>query len=211
MNMNGLSFKKVSDVSLQDDSVIAPVSTHVKSWRVQNDGAVAWPEACKLIFVRGDRELLGGDLEEFAVPTAGVGQEVEVSLMITAPAKTGKYAAFFRITDANRTPFGPRLWVQITVAEASSASSSSSSSSTATTQATMSVEEASAPASAASSSAAATTGEGSPLASPHKYEVQLTALSAMGFKNRELCTEMLEKADGNLQTVVNSLLEQMIP
>jgi hypothetical protein len=42
-----------------------------------------------------------------------------------------------------------------------------------------------------------------------KYEVQLNALAAMGFNNRDLCIYMLERYNGNVQQVANWLLEKM--
>jgi len=85
----------------------------VKTWSVQNNGQEAWPES-KLIFLRGDRELLG-DIEEFSVVAAQPGQTVEVSVPITTPTKPGNYSAYFQLADANRAVFGPRLWLEVVV------------------------------------------------------------------------------------------------
>jgi len=86
----------------------------VKTWAVQNTGSEAWPEPCKLIFLRGDRELLG-ETEEFSVISAQAGQSVEVSVPITTPVKAGNYTAYFQLADSDRKVFGPRLWLEVSI------------------------------------------------------------------------------------------------
>jgi len=86
----------------------------VKTWSVQNNGQDAWPETSKLIFLRGDRELLG-ETEEFSVVIAKPGQTVEVSVPIMTPTKPGNYTAYFQLADDSRKVFGPRLWLEVTV------------------------------------------------------------------------------------------------
>jgi len=86
----------------------------VKTWSVQNNGQEAWPETSKLIFLRGDRELLG-ETEEFSVVVAKPGQTVEVSVPIMTPTKPGNYTAYFQLADDSRRVFGPRLWLEVTV------------------------------------------------------------------------------------------------
>jgi len=86
----------------------------VKTWAVQNTGSEAWPEPCKLIFLRGDREMLG-ETEEFSVISAQPGQSVEVSVPITTPVKAGNYTAYFQLADSDRKVFGPRLWLEVSI------------------------------------------------------------------------------------------------
>jgi hypothetical protein len=86
----------------------------VKTWSVQNNGAESWPGSSKLIFLRGDRELLG-ETEEFSVVCAKSGQSVEISVPITTPTKAGNYSAYFQLADADRKVFGPRLWLEVSV------------------------------------------------------------------------------------------------
>lgn len=269
------SFEFLFDVNLADESVISPSSAHVKSWRVKNDGVAAWPEGTKLIFVRGDRELVNE--EEFIVPRAAAGQEVDINAMITAPSKQGRYSAFFRLADADRNPFGPRVWLIINVVKAKSGkesddedhdfvqiaaptpaaaatapstaaatavttasasvsnsvaaavgSSTSSASptstditpvaaapattttSTATVATSSSAVASSAPSSSSSSSAARSVVVSTPTPSvAHKYESKLAELESMGFTSRDLNIYLLEKANGDLQEVVDRILDKM--
>jgi hypothetical protein len=86
----------------------------VKTWSVQNNGTESWPENAKLIFLRGDRELLG-ETEEFSVVAAKPSQTVEVSVPITTPVKAGSYSAYFQLANVDRAVFGPRLSLEVTV------------------------------------------------------------------------------------------------
>jgi hypothetical protein len=86
----------------------------VKTWAVVNRGREQWPEQVKLIFIRGDRELLG-ETEEFSVERARAGQEVEISVPITTPLKSGRYTALFQLADADRKVFGARFALDIQV------------------------------------------------------------------------------------------------
>jgi hypothetical protein len=49
------------------------------------------------------------------VSRAEPGQQVEVSAVLRAPTIPGRYQAFFRLADADRTPFGARLWADLFV------------------------------------------------------------------------------------------------
>jgi hypothetical protein len=104
----------VKHVSLAHGSKLEQGQVVNKTWSVQNNGQEAWPVSTKLIFLRGDRELLG-ETEEFPVPSAKPGQTVEVSVPITTPTKPGSYSAYFQLADADRNVFGPRLWLEVLV------------------------------------------------------------------------------------------------
>ena len=43
----------VCDVTLADKTVVAAGATLIKTWRVQNQGTVAWPAGCRLLCVGG--------------------------------------------------------------------------------------------------------------------------------------------------------------
>jgi len=106
------------DVNFPDGSKVKPGQTFVKTWEYINSSSTAWPAGSKLIFVRGDRELLE-DVEEFPVPLAKPGEKVEVSCPIRVPAKCGKFKAIFQLADKERNLFnGHRCWIEIDSVEA---------------------------------------------------------------------------------------------
>jgi len=104
----------VRHVTLGHGSKLEQGQVLVKTWAVQNTGAEAWPATSKLIFLRGDRELLG-ETEEFSVIPAAAGQTVEVSVPVTTPVKAGNYTAYFQLANSERNVFGPRLWLEVQV------------------------------------------------------------------------------------------------
>ena len=71
----------VKDITAPDRSLASAGASLVKTWAVKNAGSTAWPQGCKLIFLRGDRGLLE-EVEEFPVPCAAAGQTVEVSALL---------------------------------------------------------------------------------------------------------------------------------
>jgi hypothetical protein len=108
-----LSSQFVQDVDYPDGTIVTPGSL-VKHWLIKNAGSVQWPEGSKMIFVRGNRELLG-ETEEFFIPLAQAGESVEVSCPILVPRKSGRYSAYFQLADKDRTLFGHRFWIEIVV------------------------------------------------------------------------------------------------
>jgi len=104
----------IRDVNFPDGAVVPAEQALVKEWEAANCGKGAWPAEVKLIFTRGDRELLG-EVEEFPVAAAAPGTSVILSALIKTPARPGKYTAYFALADADRRPFGARFWVDLVV------------------------------------------------------------------------------------------------
>jgi len=104
----------VRHVTLAHGSKLEQGQVLVKTWSVQNNGSTVWPISSKLIFLRGDRELLG-ETEEFSIAAAKPDQTVEISVPITTPTKPGSYSAYFQLADGDRKVFGPRLWLEVLV------------------------------------------------------------------------------------------------
>lgn len=105
----GIKVKYIKDLTMPDDVIVSPNQVMVKTWLLKTKGL---PEGTKLIFLRGDREV--SSEEEFDVPT-GVKGEIELNAIVNTPSKAGKYQAYFSLADADRLPFGPRLWVHFEV------------------------------------------------------------------------------------------------
>lgn len=171
----------IRDVSIPDKTEVIAGQSLVKTWAVKNTGATAWPEGSKLIFVRGDRELLE-ELEEFPAPRAAAGETVEVSVMLRAPPAPGRLSSYFSLANADRVTFGKRLWVDVVVVAKPEEEKKEQAPSTPTPTPV-------------------------PVAAfPPKFHVQLEAIRSMGFTNQDLAVSLLEQHEGNLQKVVLSLL-----
>jgi len=110
----------VSDVTIPDDSPVAPGAFFVKTWRVQNSGTCAWSGTLKFI---GTGNQMGGK-SPADLPKTNVGKETDVSLNLTAPTQSGDYQGTWEAYAADGTVLG-RLVVKIKVAgEATSAPAS---------------------------------------------------------------------------------------
>jgi hypothetical protein len=83
----------VSDVTIPDDSRIAPGAQFVKTWRIKNAGTCAW--AGTLNFV-GTGNRMGGT-SPTSFPQIPVGQEAELSISLTAPVQLGSYQSTWQV------------------------------------------------------------------------------------------------------------------
>jgi len=112
---NVMAARYVADVSLPDGSEVQAGAQLLKTWRLRNEGARPWPDGSTLAWIgKRPQDRLGAPL---SVPVASCapGQEVEVSVPVTAPAEPGRYTCFFRLQAPQGRKFGQRLWIQITV------------------------------------------------------------------------------------------------
>jgi len=190
------------DVNYPDGSIIPSATTITKVWRMKNTGSVTWPEGSKVIFLRGNRELLG-EVEEFAVPLAKPGEAVDVSCPIIVPAKAGPYSAYFRLADKERAVFGHRFWVEFDVKDDKVDTKK---------EVVEGKEESKKIAQGLDSTIPSiyptlTTSPLVTLPKVSKYASALGVLEKMGFVNEKLNTSLLERAQGNVEQVVTWLLE----
>ncbi len=102
----------VSDVTIPDNTVMAPGTNFVKTWAFQNTGTCSWTTSYQLIFVSGDQ--MGGkatSLTQAAAPFA----QVQASVALTAPATQGTYTGYWRLADNQGNGFGGIVFVKIVV------------------------------------------------------------------------------------------------
>jgi hypothetical protein len=98
--------------TIPDGSEMRPGQTFVKKWRVRNKGLTTWTDGYQMAFFSGER--MNGP-ESVPLPAARPGDEVEVSVNLTAPPSPGVY----RVTYKGRTPQGKffehEQWAEIKV------------------------------------------------------------------------------------------------
>lgn len=106
----------VQHVTVPDGEVLAPNTRFIKTWRFRNEGEMAWPEGTALVFLaHGNSDRLGTmERVELSHP-AQPGEEVEVSVEMTAPEKPGRYASFWKLAYPSGRKFGQRVGVKINV------------------------------------------------------------------------------------------------
>jgi len=108
----------VDDVTIPDNSPVAPGSKFVKTWKVRNNGQCTWTTSYRLIYgwAANWPEIVQAP-PGYVVLTKAVepGAEYEVSVTLTAPVKSGVYLAAFRLQNDKGYNFGTILFVQFQV------------------------------------------------------------------------------------------------
>ena len=103
----------VTDVTIPDNSVMAPGQTFVKTWRLQNNGSCTWTTTYQLVFVSHDS--MG------ALPAVPLNQEVapggiiDLSINLTAPTVPDTHFSFWQLRTPDGTLFGVTAYAQIVV------------------------------------------------------------------------------------------------
>ncbi len=107
--------KYIADVTIPDGTQMPAGTTFTKTWRVENDGTCPWTTAFRLSFSYG--EAMSG--QSVAIPaTVAVGAQVDLSVDLKVPNKTGKLNGVWTLVDDKNQPFGELLTVVINVGAA---------------------------------------------------------------------------------------------
>lgn len=102
----------VTDVTIPDDSIIAPGVGFTKVWRVQNSGTCAWPNGSVWFFAAGHQ--MGGP-NAVPVPSALPGQTVDIAVNLIAPTAPGQYTGFWSLRLPDGQVLDKRYYVRIIV------------------------------------------------------------------------------------------------
>jgi Ig-like domain from next to BRCA1 gene len=106
----GLTF--VKDVTIPDNTAMAPGQSFTKTWLVRNNGTCAWDAGFKFAFVGGEAM----DGATLVLDTAvNPGTEKELSVAMKAPSKTGSARGTWRMSTAAGNFFGDEVFVLINV------------------------------------------------------------------------------------------------
>jgi hypothetical protein len=87
----------VRDVTIPDGTAYSPGASFTKTWRLKNVGTCTW-SGYSLVFDSGDQ--MNGS-SPTAIATVTPGQEVDISVTLTAPATAGSYRGYWRIRSAS--------------------------------------------------------------------------------------------------------------
>ena len=102
----------VKDISIPDGASMKPGETFTKTWKIKNTGSCTWNTDFYLIFGYGEK--MDG-IDTALGSTVEPGQEVEISVTLTAPSKTGDYYSWWRLKNEWGVPFGEFFGVSIKV------------------------------------------------------------------------------------------------
>lgn len=117
--IDGMAY--VADLNFDDKNmtappVMAPGQAFTKKWRVRNSGTCAWEPNFSLNYVSGNRpEAKMGATPVLVGKRVEPGQTVDLAANLVAPKAYGTFQAFWKMSDAQGTPFGEVIWVGIQV------------------------------------------------------------------------------------------------
>lgn len=119
----------VTDVTVPDNSQIAPSTGFVKTWRIKNAGTCTWDNRYALVHAGGDT--FGALTTSFPLAvTVAPGQTVDLSVSLVSPANPGSYQSDWKLSNPQGTRFGlgtsnAAIYVKIVVVAAAPAGNSS--------------------------------------------------------------------------------------
>lgn len=87
----------VKDVTVPDGTNFDPGDTFTKTWRLRNIGTCSW-SGYALVFDSGDA--MSG-ASPISIGTVASGQEVDVSVNLTAPSSNGSYRGYWRVRNGS--------------------------------------------------------------------------------------------------------------
>jgi hypothetical protein len=103
----------VKDITIPDNTVIAPGGKFTKTWQFLNSGTSNWTKDYELVWV-SDQQL--GAITSVKLPVdVPAGQMVDISAELTAPATDGTYKSYWRMRSPSGQYFGDAVYVQIKV------------------------------------------------------------------------------------------------
>lgn len=113
----------IADVTVPDGTRFDPGAAFTKTWRLRNIGTCTWTTAYTMVFITGEPM---GSTNSVPMPSSvAPGQNVDVSVNLTAPNVAGNYTGYWRFKNANGKIFGIGLyadkswWVAINVRSSS--------------------------------------------------------------------------------------------
>ena len=106
----------VDDVTIPDFSEIAPGAQFVKTWKIKNTGPSIWNTNYRLAYGWGGE---GTDWKTappaYLTKAVNPGEEIDVSMTLSAPVNTGQYGAHFKMQNDKGYYFGTDLTIIIKV------------------------------------------------------------------------------------------------
>lgn len=102
----------VTDVTIPDDTELAPGAEFAKTWRLRNSGTCPWGQGTQVVFIEGEQ--MGGPAS-VDVPTTPAGDTVDLTVPLKAPEQPGTYRGAWQMRAPHGQEFGDSPYVQIVV------------------------------------------------------------------------------------------------
>ena len=114
--------------TVPDGTQLRPNEVFQQTWTLHNAGSVAWPAGCAVRFVGGDSMFnvdtdhpssLGSIKAAMESNTLShaveAGQKADFTVTMKTPEREGTSISYWRLKQADGTPFGDRLWCDVQV------------------------------------------------------------------------------------------------
>ncbi|XP_037375445.1 protein ILRUN isoform X1 [Talpa occidentalis] len=111
-NISVPSMSFVEDVTIGEGESIPPDTQFIKTWRIQNSGAEAWPPGVCLKYVGGDQF---GHVNMVMVRSLEPQEIADVSVQMCSPSRAGMYQGQWRMCTATGLYYGDVIWVILSV------------------------------------------------------------------------------------------------
>jgi hypothetical protein len=102
----------IKDVTIPDNTIVAPNGKLDKQWLVQNSGNCNWDARYRVRLISGDA--LGASTEQALYP-ARAGTQANLRILFQAPQEAGVYVSEWQAFDANGIQFGDSFFMKIIV------------------------------------------------------------------------------------------------
>jgi hypothetical protein len=108
----------MSDITIPDGTIVQLGDSFTKTWRFVNSGSCTWGDGYTLVFDHGNS--LGGPQSMPLPQTVAPGNDLVVSVSMTAPSYNGNYESYWMLQDPNGNKFGigtdgkTAFWTKIT-------------------------------------------------------------------------------------------------
>ncbi len=103
----------VADVTIPDNTVMAPKAAFTKTWKLQNAGTTTWTTSYSLEFISGEQ--MGTVTSVKLSQSVAPGAQLDVSVDMVAPDKTGSYQGYWKLKNASGQFFNDSVYVLIKV------------------------------------------------------------------------------------------------
>jgi len=107
------------DVTIPDNTLVAPGEVFYKTWRLINSGSCPWTKEYMLVLFSG--EPISKESRYYLEEAVNPGQSIDITIEMTAPEKPGTYQSNWMLTDPDGKAFGigpagnAAFWVRIIV------------------------------------------------------------------------------------------------
>ena len=94
----------IDDVTIEDGTELNKNQAFTKTWRLENVGTCTWSSGYKIVYDHGD-QMNGPAENQLTSGLVAPGQQVDVSINMTAPAAVGEYKGYWKFKESSGVIF----------------------------------------------------------------------------------------------------------